>query len=107
MPMLRTRGIRESDLRATSQMVVDTLAEIIDCPRDYFTIEAIGSTFIYDGAAVAQPAMIEVLWFDRGQEVQDATAKYLHETFADLAPGLEIVFYPLEPSRYYENGEHY
>ena len=33
---------------------IDELVEIIECPRDYFTIELINNTFIMDGEVILQ-----------------------------------------------------
>ena len=71
MPMLRVKGIPQEEVMKESKVLIDELVEIIECPRDYFTIELINNTFIMDGEVVAPPTIIEVAWFDRGQEVQD------------------------------------
>ena len=38
MPMLRVKGIPQEEVMKESKELIDELVEIIDCPRDYFTI---------------------------------------------------------------------
>ncbi|MBY0754452.1 DUF1904 domain-containing protein [Clostridium sardiniense] len=107
MPMLKIKGISKEEVKKESTKLVDSLVEIIECPRDYFTIEIIGNTFIMDGMEVKPSPMIDILWFDRGQDVQDKVAKVVTDCFKKDRDCLEVVFYKLDESRYYENGEHY
>lgn len=107
MPMLRVRGIDEFEVKVASTVLVDELAEIIGCPRDYFTIEMIKSHFIMDGNVVAAPALVEVAWFDRGQEVRDQVATCITKHLKGEKPYLEVYFITLEESAYYENGVHF
>ena len=65
------------------------------------------STFIYEGKEVEAPTLIEVAWFDRGQEVQDEVAECMMKHFGDEAECLEVYFIPLQETAYYENGEHF
>lgn len=107
MPMLKFRGITKREIVLASTELIDKLAKIIDCPRDYFTLELVDSMYIMDGEVVKQPSLIEIAWFDRGQEVQDEVAKLLTESFKKDRECLEIFFIKLETSSYYENGKHF
>lgn len=105
--MLRIRGIEESQVKVTSRSLVDELSQIVGCPRDYFTLELVQSSYIYDGESVAQQPIVEVLWFDRGQEVQNKAARCITKHLKGNNECLEIFFMPLQEKNYYENGEHF
>ncbi|WP_010293253.1 DUF1904 family protein [Clostridium senegalense] len=108
MPMLKIRGIDESKILEVSTELIDELEKIIGCPRDYFSMELINSTYIMDGKKVQAPSIIEVSWFDRGQDIQDKVAKAITKYFkTEAMPCLDIIFHNLEEKRYYENGEHF
>lgn len=107
MPMIKVKGIPQEEVIKESKELIDELVEIIGCPRDYFTIELINNTFIMDGEVVAPPTMIDVAWFDRGQEVQDKVAKVITKHFKKDGECLDVVFQRLATNEYYENGEHF
>lgn len=107
MPMLKFRGIEKSEVIKESKVLVDKLAEVINCPRDYFTLELSNSEYIFDGETSLAPSIIEVSWFDRGQEVQDKVAKIITDFFKGDREYLEVFFNRLEEKAYYENGEHF
>lgn len=108
MPQIKFRGVEIEKICRFSRSMIDELTKIIQCPRDYFTIEHITSTFIQDGEIIQGYPFVEVVWFDRGQAVQDQTAraitKYLQQAGCEQ---VDIFFQPLEKHRYYENGEHF
>ena len=107
MPMLKFKGINKEEVKKESKRMIDELVEIIECPRDYFTIELNDNVFVMDGEEVIPSPMIDIYWFDRGQEVQDKVAKALDEIFGGSRECSEVVFYNLDKNCYYENGEHY
>ncbi|NEZ47760.1 DUF1904 family protein [Clostridium niameyense] len=107
MPMIKVRGISKEEVIKESSKLIDLLVEIIECPRDYFSIELINNTFIMDGEVTDAPSIIEVEWFDRGQEVQDKVAKTITEYFKKDRECLDVVFKSLECKNYYENGKHF
>lgn len=78
------------------------------CPRDYFSLEVIQSVYVRDGEIVDGAPVVEVYWFDRGQEVQDKVAKIITKYINYIGyPEVDVIFFVLEESRYYENGEHF
>jgi hypothetical protein len=108
MPQLKMRGVEVSDICKISVEMVQEMQELLECPKNYFTLECISSTYIMDGEIVKAYPTVEVAWFDRGQEVQDTMAKivtkYIHSTgYNDV----DVIFTVLEEKRYYENGEHF
>ncbi|HWR41767.1 DUF1904 family protein [Sporomusa sp.] len=108
MPQLIIKGMKLEKIKDISKPLVDELQEIIGCPRDYFTIEAVNSMFIMDGQQTGITPFVQVNWFDRGQEVQDRVAAIIcrHVMSAGYSQ-VETFFVVLEESRYYENQTHY
>jgi hypothetical protein len=108
MPQLKVRGIELIRLCEISKPLIDELEELLKCPRSYFTIECINSTFIRDGEIAMDYPIVEISWFGRGQEIQDNVAKvvtnYIHKAGYK---SVDIIFTILEEKKYYENGEHF
>lgn len=108
MPQLKIRGIGQDKIKEISKDLVDELTEIVGCPRDYFTLECINTTSIYDGEVVSTYPFIEVAWFDRGQEVRDKVAKAITRYVNEQGvKELDIAFTVFKENCYYENGEHF
>ena len=108
MPQLKMRGVEANDICKISVGMVQEMQELLECPKNYFTLECINSTYIMDGEIVKAYPTVEVAWFDRGQEIQDTMAKivtkYIHSAgYKDV----DVIFTVLEEKRYYENGEHF
>ncbi|HCX62259.1 DUF1904 family protein [Sedimentibacter sp.] len=108
MPALRLKAIDGKKALTISRQLIDELQELIQCPRDYFSIELVQSKFIMDGKFVGGPQMVDVLWFDRGQDVQDKAAKIITKHISTIGyKNVDVIFHSLEHSKYYENGEHF
>ncbi len=107
MPMIKVTGISKEKVVKESKELIDELVEIIKCPRDYFRIELLDNTFIMDGSIVEAPQIIEVSWFDRGQEIQDKVAESITKHFKKDEICLDVIFHSLKESCYYENGKHF
>lgn len=108
MPILSIKALSKDEVVKISKDMVDELEAIIKCPRDYFTIELINSTFVKDGYESKSYPIIDISWFDRGQEVQDYVAKAITKHIYSLGyDTVDIIFHPLDEKRYYENGEHF
>ncbi|MDG2739264.1 DUF1904 family protein, partial [Vibrio parahaemolyticus] len=63
-----------------------------------------------EGEVSAAYPFVEVLWFDRGQEVQDEVAKLITQQVRGIAGAdidVAVIFSALSPKAYYDNGEHY
>ena len=108
MPALKFTGIDPKKVCDISKELVDELEELLKCPRDYFTLEVVNSIFVKDGEIVSGNAVAQVSWFDRGQDIQDKSAKiitkYLHSVgYKDV----DVIFTVLYEDKYYENGEHF
>ncbi|CVK20311.1 MULTISPECIES: DUF1904 family protein [Sporomusa] len=108
MPQLIIKGMNIETIKQLSKPLVDELTQIIGCPREYFTIEAVQSVFIQDGQEQPITPFVQVNWFDRGQAVQDQVAQAIcRQAQRAGSPQVETFFVVLEESRYYENDRHY
>lgn len=108
MPILTMRAMESSKICSISKNLIDELEKLLKCPRDYFNIEVVNSTFIKDGEIVKGYPIVDISWFDRGQELQDMVAeivtKYIHSCgYNDV----DIIFHSLCENNYYENGKHF
>lgn len=107
MPMIKITGISQDEVIKESKVLIDELEEIIKCPRDYFRIELSNNIFIKDGSVVGAPQVVEVSWFNRGQEMQDKVAEVITKHFKKNRKYLDVIFYSLKENCYYENGKHF
>ena len=106
MPHIIIKGMNALDVQKISKKMIDELEIIIDCPREYFTLEVSESIFIVDGERVSKDPFIQINWFDRGQEVQDKTAAAITEHICNAGyKNVEMFFIVLERNKYYENGK--
>ena len=108
MPALVLKSIDSKKALTISENLIDELQELIQCPRDYFSIEVSQSSFIMDGEFVDSLPMVDVIWFDRGQEIQDKVAEVINKYINSIGyKNLDIIFHVLEKNKYYENGKHF
>lgn len=108
MPMIKFKAIEEEKVCKISKELIDELQELIECPRDYFSLSVDKSVYIKDGKFVKGEPVVEVSWFDRGQDIQDKAAKIITKYIHSVEyPNVDVIFFPLEESKYYENGEHF
>lgn len=108
MPQIKIRGVDPQEVCKISKKMVDTLTNMIGCPREYFTIECIHSTAIRDGEVVPVSPFVEVAWFDRGQEVQDLVAQEITCQLKSVGvESIDVAFLTFERHSYYENGEYF
>jgi len=108
MPILTMRAMECNKICSISKNLIDELEELLKCPRDYFNIEVVNSTYIKEGEIVKGYPIVDISWFDRGQELQDRVAeivtKYIHSCgYTDV----DIIFHVLSENSYYENGKHF
>ncbi|KLV06428.1 hypothetical protein ABT56_08575 [Photobacterium aquae] len=111
MPHLRFRAIEFDLVKSLSTELVDDLLPLMGCPREDFTLEHISTTFIFDGEVSDAYPFVEVLWFDRGQDIQDRVAAAITEAVRAAIEipeqDVAVIFTVLPPSGYYDNGNHY
>ena len=110
MPHLRFRGIERDPVARLSGSLIQKLSALTGAPAAHFTIERVPTEFIIAGETVAGYPFVELMWFDRGQEVQDAAARLITQAVkAELGADQDVavVVLPLTRSAYYDNGQHY
>ena len=108
MPIIKIKAISQNDVSKISKTLIDDLQKATQIPREHFTLELPTSIYIVDGQVVDGPPMVEVFWFDRGQELQDQVAGILTRHIQSAGySDVDVIFTILERNRYYENGEHF
>lgn len=110
MPHLRFRAVEPQTVQTLSKSLIDSLQPLMDCPREDFTFEYIYTTFYHEGEVSSAYPFVEVLWFDRGQEIQDAVATTITAQVRGIIGedvDVAVIFSALNAKGYYDNGEHY
>ena len=94
-----------------SKPLVDSLQELLTCPREDFTIEYIPAHFFAEGEPTSAWPFVEVLYFDRGETLQERVAEVVtslvREVTGNVGQDVAVVFTHLDPRNYYDNGIHY
>jgi hypothetical protein len=105
MPHLFFRGLSVEQIRTVSRELVEELAELCECPRDYLTLECLQTTAVFDGEVVPSYPFVEVAWFDRGSEIRHRFASILDRHIRSLGVAeAEIAFRVYLEDHYYING---
>jgi len=109
MPHIRIRATSEENVGKLSKELTPILAKETETPENYFTYEYVHTSFYSEGSKNPGDVFVEVLWFDRGQNIQDKVAGVITKAVHDLhGPGdIVVVFTPLAKECYYENGQHF
>lgn len=110
MPHLRFRAVEPQTVQTLSNTLLDELQPLMACPREDFTFEYIYSTFYYESEVTAAYPFVEVLWFDRGQEVQDQVAQIITQQVRAIMGedvDVAVIFSALKSNEYYDNAQHY
>ncbi|MEH6991114.1 DUF1904 family protein [Neobacillus drentensis] len=106
MPHLIIRGVSVDQIKTISSSLVQELADLCECGSDNFTLEIVQSTYVFDGNEVQGYPLIEVKWFERGQEIQDQFASIVTQHIQSLEiPEVEVAFSTFLESAYYLNGK--
>lgn len=107
LPHIVFRGINIKQLKNISKPLVEELAAICECGTDNFTFELPSSVFVFDGEEIEPFPLIEVKWFERGQQIRDQFAKAITNELLELGlPEVEVVFTAYSEAAYYINGKH-
>ena len=110
MPHIRCRGMQREMVVAISEPLVEQLTELTKAPAAHFTVEYIPAEFIATRFGGQAYPFIELFWFDRGQDMQDAAAQLI-TSIVKAASGsndeVAVVVHPLVRTNYYDNGQHY
>jgi phenylpyruvate tautomerase PptA (4-oxalocrotonate tautomerase family) len=109
MPHIRIRGINPEQALKFSETFKAEAATIVNTSADNFTIELIETKFFHEGTIDPGYPFIEVLWFERPQEVKDRFATHITERMRRVtnAKDVAVLFVPLQKEDYFENGNHF
>ena len=108
MPQIIVKGATEEQVKALAIETAPKLGEIVDCPADWFVFDYMQSKFFDFSGEIKHWPVVQVWWFERPQEAQDAVAKTINDYFVGIGyPGTQISFHIFEYSAYYEEGEHF
>jgi hypothetical protein len=101
--------MKENHVATLSQTLVKDLAAAIETGEDNFSFELIGSQYFSKGQPGGAYPFVEVLWFQRSQEIQDKSASIITEQVKKLCPqdDVAVIFVSLAKNSYYENGSHF
>lgn len=103
MPQLIVKGIHEDKLQQLASQIIETVAQSVECPEDWVTLELCPSRFFVKDGPTEQYPILQIWWYSRPQEVQDALAQALSRLFLDQGyPFVQISFHVFEKKDYYE-----
>lgn len=108
MPFLRFHFVEASRLAGVSRQMTDRVQQAIGCPREHIVLEILHSCVVADAQIKhGEWPLVEIDYFERPREVQDAVAKIIYEclVIAGYADS-DVHFRYLTPGNYYENGQH-
>ncbi len=109
MPHIRICALTEETVQKLSLELPQALAQILQTSVENFTVEKLQTQFYKDGQPSEGDPMIEIHWFDRGQELKNICATQItalvrrHSTAEYIA----VVFIAIPKESYFENGEHF
>ncbi|MDW6003165.1 DUF1904 domain-containing protein [Vibrio mangrovi] len=110
MPHFRFRAVEPQTVQILSKSLVDELLSPMNSPREDFTFEYIYTTFFQEGEVSQAYPFVEVLWFDRGQDIQDQVAQVVTRQVREVIGediDVAVIFTALTPTHYYDNAQHY
>ncbi len=108
MPQFVIRGIQPRLVQEASIEIIEELSALIKCPQSYITLDCLSTQSFFKGEQVLTSPIIDIGWFDRGQETQDAVAMLITDIFKRHGvTDLEIGFVKFEKASYYSDGVHY
>ena len=106
MPFLRFHFVEAARLAPISPQMTDRIQEVVGCPRENIVLEVIQSVVVADeGVKGGEWPLVEVDYFQRPREVQDAVAKIISECLQLVGySNSDVHFRYLCAENYYENG---
>lgn len=108
MPQIICKGLKEQEVIHLSKTLSENLAEIMNTPKDWFLFEYIERKCYVLGEKLSGDPIIDIWWFDRGQDIKDKTAQAIDKSIRVLGyEQIEIVFHECKEDSYFENGKHY
>ena len=110
MPHLRFRAVSVDTLQRISAPLMADLCALTGGKPEFVTLECIDSIQVRNGEREASFPFVELVWFERPQEVQDGAAALITRHLkAVLGEQIYVVVQvlPIVKSAYYSNGQHY
>ncbi|MFB2865767.1 DUF1904 family protein [Aeromonas sp. MdU4] len=110
MPHLRFRAVSLDILKEISVPLLAELCELTGGKPEFVTMERVESHWVRNGEPEPGFPFVELHWFARPQEQQDAAARLITRHLkAVLGEQTYVVVqvFPIDKSAYYSNGEHY
>lgn len=106
MPFFRFHFIEEARLAVIGRQMASRIQEVVGCPRDHIVLEVIRSVIVGDeGITSGDWPWVEVDYFERPREVQEAVAKIISECLREIGyVNSDVYFRYLCAENYYENG---
>ncbi len=106
MPRFAFHALPLATVQAASVPMADDLQALLGCPREELVFTVPTAHVVLDEAIVNGPPFVEVAWFDRGIDTQDAVARILTDRLREAGcPSVDICFLPLARRSYYEDGK--
>lgn len=103
MPQIIVKGLDDAQMCALSTPLLDRLADAIGCPADWLVLEQNHATFYGRGEKTPGFPIVEVQWYDRPAEVQEAVAQIIKEELFALGFTLvQVIFVRLAEEIFYE-----
>lgn len=110
MPHLRFRAVSVDTLQQISRPLLADLCALTGGKPEFVTLECVDSIRVRDGEREVGSPFVELVWFDRPQEQQDAAAALITRHLkAVLGEQTYVVVQvlPIVKSHYYSDGQHY
>lgn len=109
MPFFRFHFVEETRLAVVSRQMTDRIQEVVGCPREHIVLEVIRSVMVGDeGITGGEWPLVEVDYFERPREVQDALAGIISGCLREIGyVNSDVHFRYLCAENYYENGVAY
>lgn len=81
MPTLILKGVKPSDLQVLAKPLIAQLAEAVECPKDWFTLELTNPMYFDETGLVEWYPIINVNWYPRSKEMQEKVAHLVGNLF--------------------------
>ena len=109
MPHLRFGQFLSTPLQRISALMAD-LCALTGGKPEFVTLECVPSQWVRDGQPEAGFPFVELVWFERPQEMQDAAAALITRHLKGVLGSRPMWWcrcLPIVKSHYYSNGQHY
>lgn len=109
MPHLIFKALPSEQVSQLSKSLPQALATVMQTSTDNFYFELLPTTAFSMGDVISMDPLVQIIWFDRGQEVQDKAAKIITSEIRKItsANDVTVIFQTVSQKNYYENGQHF